>query len=84
MTRRILRLPKVLDRTGSNSTDVYSGMKAGTFPKSVPIGRRTVGWVEDEIDQWIENRIAARDNPENKRRPGPGRGRRHTPILISA
>jgi prophage regulatory protein len=73
MVKRLLRLPAVIDRTGSNASDIYSGMKAGTFPTSVPIGRRTVGWVEEEIEQWISDRIAARDQP-NKRKGGPGRG----------
>jgi Prophage CP4-57 regulatory protein (AlpA) len=38
----------------------------------VPIGKRTVGWVEEEVEAWIENRIAARD--AIKRKGGPGRG----------
>jgi prophage regulatory protein len=33
----------------------------GRFPKRVPITARTYGYVEDEIDQWIEARIAERD-----------------------
>jgi prophage regulatory protein len=37
-------------------------MAEGTFPKCVPIGKRAVGWVEEEIDGWIESRIAARDS----------------------
>ena len=73
MPKRLLRLPAVIDRTGSNATEIYAGMKAGTFPAAVPIGRRTVGWVEEEIEQWISNRIAARNQP-NKRKGGPGRG----------
>lgn len=74
MAKRLLRLPAVIDRTGSNPTDIYAGMKAGTFPRSVPIGRRTVGWLEEEIELWIADRVAARDDPESKRRSGPGRG----------
>ena len=74
MAKRLLRLPAVKDRTGSNTTDIYDGMKLGTFPKAVPIGKRTVGWVEDEIEQWIADRIKARDRNPTKRRPGPGRG----------
>lgn len=73
MAKRLLRLPAVIDRTGSNATEIYSGMKAGTFPATVPIGRRTVGWVEEEIEQWISGRIAARTQPK-KHKGGPGRG----------
>jgi prophage regulatory protein len=73
MAKRLLRLRAVKDRTGCNTTDIYLGMSEGTFPKNVPIGRRTVGWVEEEIEHWIDGRIAAR-KVTPKRRPGPGRG----------
>jgi len=36
-------------------------MAEGTFPKPVPIGTKAVGWIEDEIDAWIEARIAERN-----------------------
>jgi prophage regulatory protein len=74
MAKRLLRLPAVIDRTGSSSSDIYEGMKDGTFPKSVPIGKRTVGWVEDEVEGWINARIVARDSKSIKRQGGPGRG----------
>jgi prophage regulatory protein len=73
MAKRLLRLPAVIDRTGSSTSDIYEGMKKGTFPVSVPIGQRTVGWLESEVEQWIENRIAARTS-QPKRHAGPGRG----------
>jgi prophage regulatory protein len=72
MAKRLLRLPAVLDRTGSNPTEIYQQMKLGAFPNAVPIGKRTVGWVEEEVEAWIENRIAAR--AAIKRKGGPGRG----------
>ena len=72
MAKRLLRLPVVIDRTGSNTTENYSGMKAGTFPASVPIGCAR-GWVEEEIEQWISARIAARSQSK-KHKGGPGRG----------
>jgi prophage regulatory protein len=73
MAKRLLRLPAVLDRTGSNTSEIYQQMKAGTFPTAVPIGKRTVGWVEEEVEKWICDRIAARDF-QSKRKAGPGRG----------
>ena len=35
--------------------------KAGKFPKRVPIGPGRYGYVEAEIDQYLENKIAERD-----------------------
>jgi prophage regulatory protein len=78
MARNLLRLPAVVERTGLNSTDVYARMKDGTFPASVPIGVRSVGWVDTEVDEWVEQQIANRDaqppKHERKRKGGPGRG----------
>ncbi|BDI61810.1 helix-turn-helix transcriptional regulator [Qipengyuania nanhaisediminis] len=36
-------------------------MKAGTFPKPVPLGPKARGWLVSEIEDWIEERKAARD-----------------------
>lgn len=35
--------------------------KAGLFPKRVQLGVNRVGWVEEEVDQWILDRIDDRD-----------------------
>ena len=34
---------------------------AGKFPKRVNLGQCRVGWVEDEIQAWMEARVAERD-----------------------
>jgi prophage regulatory protein len=36
-------------------------MANGEFPRSVPIGERTVGWLESEIDNWIAGCLRKRD-----------------------
>lgn len=35
---------------------------AGKFPKRVRLGQGRVGWVEQEVLDWIKARIAERDN----------------------
>ena len=35
--------------------------RLGKFPKRVPLGANRHGWAEHEIDEWIEQRIQARD-----------------------
>lgn len=35
--------------------------KAGTFPKRVELGLNRVGWIEQEILDWLQIRIDARD-----------------------
>lgn len=34
---------------------------AGQFPKRVRLGTGRVGWVDEEVDDWIRARIAERD-----------------------
>jgi prophage regulatory protein len=60
--RRLIRLPEVIRRTGDSRSGIYSKIKAGKFPRQVPIGDNAVAWVEDEIDQHVADRIAERDN----------------------
>lgn len=35
--------------------------KAGQFPKRVQLGSNRVGWVEAEVLEWLEARLALRD-----------------------
>jgi prophage regulatory protein len=60
---KILRLPDVRGRTKLAKTQIYAQIKEGHFPKPVPltVGGRAVGWLESEIDEWIEKRSKARD-----------------------
>ncbi|SHG53367.1 helix-turn-helix transcriptional regulator [Bradyrhizobium erythrophlei] len=36
-------------------------IKAGKFPRSVKLGEASVGFIESEIDAWIESLIEQRD-----------------------
>lgn len=59
MATSILRLPVVKARTGLSRSTIYLRVSEGTFPKPVSLGGRAVGWVEAEIQQWLEQRIEA-------------------------
>jgi prophage regulatory protein len=56
---RILRQPEVSEKTGRSRAAIYADMEAGHFPKAIKLGGRAVGWLEHEIDEWIENRVSA-------------------------
>ena len=59
---KLLRLPSVCAKTGIERDTVYRGVKEGWFPKPVKISDRASGWVQSEIDEFIQNRIAERDS----------------------
>ncbi|MCE2541050.1 MAG: AlpA family transcriptional regulator [Acidobacteria bacterium] len=55
-TRRLLRLPAVLEKTGLRRSVLYALMTPGEFPRPLRIGARAVAWLEDEVDEWIRKR----------------------------
>jgi len=55
---RFLRLPEVMARTGLKRSSIYAAVQAGTFPNSIPLGARAVGWDESSVNEWIEQRAA--------------------------
>jgi prophage regulatory protein len=59
MADSILRLPAVKTRTGLSRSTIYLRVSQGTFPGPVSLGGRAVGWVEEEIQSWLAERIAA-------------------------
>ena len=63
--RKIVELPQVQEATGKSRSTIYKRISEGLFPKPVKLGVKSVGWVEDEVAEYIEARIAARDGGAN-------------------
>ncbi len=59
MTKSILRLPQVMARTGLSRSTIYLRISQGRFPRPISLGPRAVGWIKEEIDQWLEEQIMA-------------------------
>lgn len=57
MPIRILRLPEVKERTGLSRSTIYLYIARGAFPGSISLGPRAVGWVESDIEAWLQARI---------------------------
>ena len=53
----ILRLNDVKSRTGLSRSTIYARMAEGVFPSTISLGGRSVGWVESEINDWINARV---------------------------
>jgi prophage regulatory protein len=58
---RILRLKNVIAVTGLARSTIYKYVDAGTFPKPIPLGGRSVGWVDSEVHDWILDAVQERD-----------------------
>ena len=55
-TSRVVNIWAVCALTSLSRGTVYNYVKAGLFPRQVPLGRRRVGWREAEVLAWLENR----------------------------
>ena len=58
MAQSFIRLSEVLRRTGYSKAWIYRLLKENRFPRPVKIGSRSIAFVENEIDEWINQRIA--------------------------
>lgn len=55
----IIKLPQVKARTGLSRSSIYAFISQGAFPKPIRLGERSVGFLQNEIDDWIDQRIKA-------------------------
>lgn len=60
------RLKKVLDRTGYGRSTLYQQIADGLFPPPVHLGKRTSGWISDEIEAVLAARIHGKSEDEIK------------------
>lgn len=56
MQQTILRWPTVKATTGLSRVSVWRMEKTGKFPLRLQLGNNSVGWLESEIQDWIQNR----------------------------
>lgn len=55
-TRRLLRLPEVIEITGLGRDTIYRYIREGRFPRQRRISQRASGWRDDEIKAWVDSR----------------------------
>lgn len=63
MTHTILRLPAVKAMIGLSRSTIYLRIAEGTFPKSVSLGARAVGWLQADIENWLHQQIELSRRP---------------------
>lgn len=66
---------EVVRRCGLSRSTLYRLTDEGVFPRPVALTSARSGFVESEVDQWIADRIAARDaTPATGGAPQPALG----------
>ncbi len=58
---RLIKLKDVMHNTGLARSTIYKYIAENLFPKPVSLGTRSVAWVEEEIEEWILDKIEQRD-----------------------
>lgn len=55
---QILRRREVESLTGLSCSTIYRLMDKGEFPRPIRLSANSVGWLESDLEQWLEQRIA--------------------------
>ena len=61
MADRFLPLSVVLDRVCLSKSQLYRKIRVGEFPRAVPLGPQKIGFLEAEVEQWMVERLKARE-----------------------
>jgi len=59
MSKAILRLNATLAKTGLSRSVLYSEISKGNFPKQISLSERSIGFLESEVESWIDERVKA-------------------------
>jgi prophage regulatory protein len=65
LATQLLKVKDVLARVPYKKSHLYAKIKEGSFPQQVHLGGRGAFWIEDEIEHWLLERIAAEGNPQS-------------------
>jgi len=52
----IIRWKKVGEKTGLSRVSAWRLERRGLFPRRVQLSPGAVGWIESEVDEWLETR----------------------------
>ncbi|MDO6528229.1 AlpA family transcriptional regulator [Motilimonas sp. 1_MG-2023] len=58
---RLIKIKEVMYMTGLARATIYKFIDLDKFPKQVSLGGRAVAWVEAEIEEWVLEKVEARD-----------------------
>ena len=59
--KNIVKINAVKQQTHLSTASIYRLAKQGDFPKQIKLGVKASGWLQCELDDWIQSRINARD-----------------------
>jgi prophage regulatory protein len=57
---RIIRKSDLLKIVGVSHPTIWRWEQNGEFPKRIPLGKNSTGWLESEVDDWLKKKAEAR------------------------
>ncbi|MFA6700562.1 MAG: AlpA family transcriptional regulator [Thiomicrospira sp.] len=60
----LIRIRDVMSMTGISKSQIYRLSNMGEFPKPTRLTAQSVAWVKQEVEQWINDKIQARNELE--------------------
>ena len=57
-SKQILRLDDVIKKVGLSRSSIFKMIDANSFPQSISLNERAIGWLSSEVDDWIDYRIS--------------------------
>ena len=61
MTERLIGISEVVAQTSLSRGTIYALMGVGRFPRPLQVAKRSVRWLESDIEKWLQARIAERE-----------------------
>lgn len=58
--QKMMKASEVTALTRRSRSSLYDDMERGAFPRPVKLGPRSVAWLESEVRDWLDARVAER------------------------
>ena len=68
-SERFLTINEVRERVTLSKTHIYRLIRAGHFPAPVPLGPHRTAFLESEVQEWMDSRVAERDRAQTAKTP---------------
>ncbi len=53
---RFLRIDELIGKVGLSRPTIWRLERAGEFPKRRQLGKNSVAWLEEEVEEWMRER----------------------------
>ena len=63
---KFLMLPQVREIVPYSASHIWRLERSGQFPQRVRLGGNRVAWLQSEVNNWVENKLASRNDKSQR------------------